>query len=124
MSSVHNEKWVCFLLLCKTLVDLSVLDYKQMFVHLDRPYLFPWTISPCFDCYGTFSTVIFRRVVPSSLYSLKTENFSASKLQEIKEIMNLLLKEIFLLSNPNAIQKIANVSLAVPCSTRLIPEMF
>lgn len=30
MSSVHNEKWVCFLPLCKTLVDLSVLDYKQV----------------------------------------------------------------------------------------------
>lgn len=38
--------------------------------------------------------------------------------------MNLLLQEMFLLSNPNAIQKIENVSLAVTNSTRLIPKMF
>lgn len=38
--------------------------------------------------------------------------------------MNQLLQEMFLLSNPNAIQKILNVSLAVLNSTRLIPEMY
>lgn len=37
--------------------------------------------------------------------------------------MNQLLQEMFLLSNPNAIQKIQNVSLAVLNSTGLIPEM-
>lgn len=38
--------------------------------------------------------------------------------------MNLLVQEMLLLSNPNAIKKIENVSLAVPNSTKLIPEMF
>jgi len=68
-----------FYLCVKTLVDLSVLDYKQEFVPLNRPYLFPWTTSPCFDCYSIFSTVIFWRVVPSSLHSLNTDSFSVSK---------------------------------------------
>lgn len=58
-----------------------------------------------------------------TLLKLTTFQHRSVELQEINEIMNQLLQEMFLLSNPNAIQKIQNVSLAVLNSTGLIPEM-